>query len=174
MVRKKNDTGDPRKNKANKTLNHSLQNTGSIGRFATFLEYKAKLAGKRVVKIDEKMTAQACCCCGKVRKRALSERIIDCNCGNRMDRDLNSAINIMIVFLLKSENGDYDFLLPNPPMNGESFLDRFPKATERFAAIHRLARGRSSDALAVSSSHESRSEAPAMSPGRKPQPSGRG
>ncbi|MFX0103787.1 MAG: RNA-guided endonuclease InsQ/TnpB family protein, partial [Candidatus Hodarchaeota archaeon] len=153
MARKKPDTGNPQKNKANKTLNHSLQNTGSMGRFATFLEYKAKLAGKRVVKIDEYLTTQVCCCCGKVIKRALSERIIDCNCGNRMDRDLNSAINIMIVFLLKAENVDHDFLLPNPSVNGESFLDRFPEATERFAAIHRLARGRSSDALAESSGH---------------------
>jgi putative transposase len=153
MAQKKSDTGDPRVNKASKTLNHSLQNTGSMGRFATFLEYKAKLEGKRVVKIDERLTTQVCCCCGKITKRALSDRIIDCNCGNRMNRDLNSAINIMIVFLLKAENGDYDFLLPNPSVNGESFLDRFPKATERFAAIHRLARARSSDALAVSSSH---------------------
>ncbi|MFX0100707.1 MAG: RNA-guided endonuclease InsQ/TnpB family protein [Candidatus Hodarchaeota archaeon] len=152
MARKKPDTGNPRKNKANKTLNHSLQNTGSMGRFATFLEYKARLAGKRVVKIDECLTTQVCCCCGRIMKRALSERIIDCNCGNRMDRDLNSAINIMIVFLLKAGNGDHDFLLPNPSVNGESFLDRFPEATERFAAIHRLARGRSSDALAGSSS----------------------
>ncbi|MBD3186450.1 transposase [Candidatus Bathyarchaeota archaeon] len=101
-------------------------------------------------------------CCGKVRKLAPTERIIDCNCGNRMDRDINSAINIIIVILLKSENGDHDFLLPNPPVNGESFLDRFPKATERFAAIHGLARGRSSDALAVSSSHWCGLEAPAF------------
>jgi putative transposase len=147
MARRKPDMGNPQKNKANKTLNHSLQNTASMGRFATFLEYKAQLAGKRVVKIDECLTTQVCCCCGRKMKRGLSERIIDCNCGNRMDRDLNSAINIMIVFLLKAEHGDYDFLLPNPSVNGESFLDRFPKATERFATIHRLARGRSSDAL---------------------------
>ncbi|MBD3186985.1 hypothetical protein GF325_09175 [Candidatus Bathyarchaeota archaeon] len=72
------------------------------------------------------------------------------------------TINIMILFLLNSENGDYDFLLPNPPVNGESFLDRFPKANGRFAAMQGLARVRSSDALAVSSSHESRSEAPAF------------
>ncbi len=152
MARKKGDTGDPRKNKANKTLNHSLQNMGSMGRFATFLEYKAKLAGKRIVKIDEYLTTQVCCCCGKVIKRALSERIIDCNCGNRMDRDINSAINIMIVFLLKAETGDFGFLLPNPSVNGESFLNRFLKATERFATIHRLARCRSSDALVESPS----------------------
>nr|MDO8114059.1 hypothetical protein [Candidatus Sigynarchaeota archaeon] len=65
---------------------------------------------------------------------------------------MNSGINIMIVFLLKAENGDYDFLLPNPSVNGESFLDRFPKAVKRFATIHKLARGRSSDALVGSPS----------------------
>ncbi len=152
MARKKPGTGNPRQNKANRTLNHSLQNTGSMGRFSTFLEYKAKLAGKRVVKVDEYLTTQVCCCCGNKMKRALSERIINCNCGNRMDRDLNSATNIMIVFLLKTENGDHDFLLPNPSVNRESFLARFPEATERFATIHKLARGRSSDALVGSSS----------------------
>jgi putative transposase len=153
MARKKSGTGNPRQNKANRTLNHSLQNTGSMGRFARFLEYKAKLAGKRVVKIDEYMTTQVCCYCGRRMKRALSERTIDCNCGNRMDRDLNAAVNIMIVFLLEAENGDHDFLLPNPSVNGESFLARFPEATERFTTIYKLARGRSSDAFVGSPSH---------------------
>ena len=69
------------------------------------------------------------------------------------NRDLNSAINIMVVFLLEAGNGvGHDFLLLNPSVNGESFLGRFPKAAERFAAIHGLARDSSSDALAGSPS----------------------
>ena len=37
MAKKKSTTKSPRQNKANKTLNHSMQNTGSMGRFVQFL-----------------------------------------------------------------------------------------------------------------------------------------
>ncbi|MHA1673335.1 MAG: zinc ribbon domain-containing protein [Promethearchaeota archaeon] len=40
-----------------------------------------------------------CCSCGLRKKCLLSERDIFCNCGNRMDRDLNSAVNIMKKYL---------------------------------------------------------------------------
>ncbi|MBD3186129.1 hypothetical protein GF325_04815 [Candidatus Bathyarchaeota archaeon] len=76
-----------------------------------------------------------------------------------MGFDLTPAINIMVVFLLKAENGDHDFLLRNPPVNGKSFLDRFPKATRRYAVIHGLAHNRSSDELVASSSHRHELEA---------------
>ena len=99
MSRHEKDTGNPRQNKARKTLHHSLQNTGSMGRFAEFLTYKAEKIGKRVTRIDESMTTKTCCVCGKIRHRKLSERTIICDCGNILDRDKNSAVNIMIRFL---------------------------------------------------------------------------
>jgi len=55
-------------------------------------------------------------------KRALFERDIICDCGNNMDRDLNSAINIMERFLKQKEQ--YDFLSQQPSMTEESFLNR--------------------------------------------------
>ncbi|MBD3214789.1 MAG: transposase [Candidatus Lokiarchaeota archaeon] len=42
MARKKEPTKSPKQNKANKTLNHPIQNTGSLGRFVEFLTYKAQ------------------------------------------------------------------------------------------------------------------------------------
>ncbi len=48
MAKKKSTTKSPRQNKANKTLNHSMQNTGSMGRFVQFLTYKAQKIGKKI------------------------------------------------------------------------------------------------------------------------------
>jgi transposase len=87
------------RNKENKTLNHSLQNTGSMGRFARFLTYKAKKIGKRIIEIDESDTTKTCYNCGKKENRKLSDRVIHCDCGNVIGRDKNSAVNIMLRFL---------------------------------------------------------------------------
>jgi putative transposase len=126
MASKKKGAGVYRNTKANKTLNHSLQNTGSIGRFIEFLTYKADKVGKRVIRIDESYTSQACCICGKLHNMPLSTRIMNCNCGNQIDRDINSAINIMKRFVQKksSYRKKYDFLLQQPSMTEESFLKR--------------------------------------------------
>jgi len=122
MAKKKKGTGSSLKNKINKTLNHSIHNTGSLGRFSEFLTYKANLVGKRVIRTDESFTSQDCCMCGKRVKRKLYERIINCDCGNHMDRDLNSAVNIMLNFL--HNRYGFDFLSHQPSLNEESFLNR--------------------------------------------------
>lgn len=56
MARKKTPPSSPRQNKANKTLNNSVHNTGSLGRFIQFLTYKAQKIGKKIIKIDESYT----------------------------------------------------------------------------------------------------------------------
>lgn len=122
MAKKKKSMGNAQKNKANKTLNYSVNNTGSLGRFVEFLIYKARLVGKRVIRIDESYTTQRCSICGKLKKRNLSERIIQCDCGNYLDRDLNSVINIMIKFL--KHKHCYVFLSHQPSLNEESFLQK--------------------------------------------------
>ena len=121
MARKKKPTSNPRVDKANRTLNYSLQNTGFLGRFAEFLTYKAKRVGKRVVRIDETFTSKTCCVCGQVRDRMLSERVIQCDCGTSLDRDQNAAVNIMVQFLSQQS-----------PVNGEplqAFLDGLHRHT---------------------------------------------
>ncbi len=74
------------------------------------------------------------------KKRSLSERNIFCTCGNQMDRDLNSAVNIMkkYLYLRHSEN-----LLHQPSVNEESFL----KQWNGFTTIHSLFRVKSKDGL---------------------------
>jgi len=75
------------------------QNAGHLSRFIGFLTYKAALAGKRVIKVDEQYTTKTCCVCGAVHEMPLWKRVMDCACGNCIDRDHNSAVNIMVRFL---------------------------------------------------------------------------
>ena len=129
MARRKKPTASPRRTKADKTLNHSLQNTGFLGRFAEFLTYKARKVGKRVTRIDEAYTTKTCCVCGKVRHRKLSERLIQCGCGTPLDRDQNAAVNIMVRFLSQQ-----------PPVNGEPLQD-FLSGLHRHTALPRFPQG---------------------------------
>ena len=87
----------------NKGLNRATQNTGYMARFTEFLTYKAELVGKKVIRIDERNTSKACCNCGKLHQMRLYDRNMICECGNNLDRDKNSSINIMLRFL--SQNG---------------------------------------------------------------------
>ena len=91
------------KHKYSKTLNTSLMNTGYIARFVQYLTYKAKRVGKRVISINESMTSKMCSKCGKKHNMPLDVRIMNCDCGNNIDRDVNSSINIMKRYL--SQNG---------------------------------------------------------------------
>lgn len=66
------------------------------GMFLKLLEYKLKERGKQLVKVDKFYpSSKTCSICGAVKEHMeLSERIYICECGNRMDRDVNAAINI--------------------------------------------------------------------------------
>ncbi len=119
MAQKKKGTENSKKNIIHKTLNHSVQNTGYLSRFVKFLTYKAEKVGKRVIRINESKTIKACCKCGRLKKRSIFEKIIICDCGNRIDRDLNSAINIMLKFFTVKHK--YDFLSHKSSVNEESF-----------------------------------------------------
>ncbi|AKB73743.1 Transposase [Methanosarcina lacustris Z-7289] len=88
-----------KKTKQKKGLNRSTQGLGNLGRFVQFLTYKAEIIGKRIIRIDEKNTSRKCCYCGKKHDMPTWERVMLCDCGNNIDRDRNSAINIMIRYL---------------------------------------------------------------------------
>ena len=77
--------GNGRKN------NHSLH-TWSFYRLATFIEYKAKLAGIKVEYVDPAYTSQICPICGSVHHA--NDRNYTCRCGFHTHRDLLGAINI--------------------------------------------------------------------------------
>ena len=89
-----------------KKLNRSTQNQGYLSKFVGFLTYKAEKIGKRVIKISEVNTTKRCYACGKLHDMTLSDRTMKCDCGNVIDRDRNSAVNIMLDFLLKYNLSD--------------------------------------------------------------------
>jgi len=74
----------------------------SFGTFTRYLEYKTKDLGKTLIKIDKYYpSTKTCSECGRERDIKLSERIYHCECGHKMDRDLNAAINIGVQGLIK-------------------------------------------------------------------------
>ena len=66
------------------------------GMFTNYLSYKLERAGKKLIRIDPWYpSSKRCSCCGKIKKDLkLDDRIYDCECGNRMNRDENAAVNI--------------------------------------------------------------------------------
>ena len=90
------------KGKRKRAMNRSTQNQGYLSRFIEFLAYKAELIGKRVIKIDESYTSKMCYVCGKLHDMPLWKRNMECDCGNFIDRDRNSSINIMYNFLSRN------------------------------------------------------------------------
>ena len=69
----------------------------------TKLDYKAKQAGKHLVKIDQWFaSSKTCSCCGrKQEEMPLNLRSWTCECGATHDRDINAAINIKQQGILK-------------------------------------------------------------------------
>ena len=67
------------------------------GLFLSMLEYKLEERGKYLIKVDRYFaSSKICSVCGKKKEElSLSDRIYYCECGNRMDRDANAAVNIM-------------------------------------------------------------------------------
>lgn len=76
-------------------LGKSIMDNG-YGKFLRQMEYKLEERGKRLIRIDRFYpSSKRCSCCGRIKDELkLSERIYTCPCGNRMDRDINAAINI--------------------------------------------------------------------------------
>ena len=80
----------------NHRLAKSIANA-SWGRLGIYLEYKAKNAGKPLIKVSPHHTSQLCSGgCETIVKKDLSVRIHKCpTCGLEIDRDTNAAINIL-------------------------------------------------------------------------------
>ena len=66
------------------------------GMFLTMLDYKLRNRGKQLICIDKWFpSSQICSRCRHKQKMPLHARTYDCpQCGNRMDRDYNAAVNI--------------------------------------------------------------------------------
>ncbi len=68
----------------------------SFGELRSFIEYKAKLAGVKVVKVNPRNTSRTCSKCNHCEKlNRKSQEIFKCkSCGFTLHADLNAAINI--------------------------------------------------------------------------------
>lgn len=86
----------------NKYLNRSVFNDWGLYTFLQMLDYKCRLYGKDLVFIDERNTSKMCSGCGFLQAMPLYKRTYHCeNCGLVLDRDENSAINILTRFLAR-------------------------------------------------------------------------
>ncbi len=80
----------------NRRLSRSILDMG-FGEFVRQLSYKAKMFAVEIVQADRFYpSSKTCCRCGfKKDNLTLSDRVFRCdNCGFKIDRDLNAAINL--------------------------------------------------------------------------------
>jgi len=88
----------------NKHLNRSVFNDWGCSTFVHMLLYKCQLYGKEFHQISERDTSKTCHVCGRKQAMPLYKRMYRCeNCGLIMDRDENSAHNILMRFLARLE-----------------------------------------------------------------------
>ncbi len=80
-------------------LNRAIHNSGALGRFVHFLTYKSRRVGKRTIEIDERNSTKECWVCGKLHFMPIWKRVMNCDCGNVIQRDKNSAIILMKRYL---------------------------------------------------------------------------
>jgi len=89
----------------NRFRNRAVFNDWGLYGFVQMLTYKCLPAGKRLEGIEERYTTQECCRCHHRRQAMpLWKRAYRCgnpDCGLIMDRDVNSAINILQRFLAR-------------------------------------------------------------------------
>jgi len=84
----------------NKHLNRAVYNDWGLYTFVQMLLYKCVLYGKELVILDERDTSKTCSGCGHKQPMPLWKRTYRCKeCGLVMDRDENSAVNILMRFL---------------------------------------------------------------------------
>ncbi len=85
----------------NKHKNRAVFNDWGLYGFVQMLVYKCLLYGKDLVFLDERYTSKECCCCGNRQDMPLWKRVYRCTCGLVMDRDENSAQNILQRYLAR-------------------------------------------------------------------------
>jgi putative transposase len=86
----------------NKHLNRAVFNEWGLYSFTQMLTYKCALYGKELIYLDERDTSKTCSGCGHKQAMPLWKRTYWCKeCGLVMDRDENSAVNILTRFLAR-------------------------------------------------------------------------
>ena len=83
-----------RQQRARRATNRRLSN-GSFFQLRQFIEYKARIAGVPVIKVDPAYTSQMCSKCGHCDSKNRNGSDFECQrCGHSMDADKNAARNI--------------------------------------------------------------------------------
>ncbi len=81
--------------------NRAVYNDWGLYSFVRMLVYKCLLYGKELVFLDERDTSKTCHDCGNKQDMPLYKRTYRCDCGLIMDRDENSAHNILMRYLAR-------------------------------------------------------------------------
>jgi putative transposase len=86
----------------NRYRNRAVYNDWGLYTFIEMLTYKCQLYGKELVLLDERNTSKMCSDCEHLQEMPLWKRTYRCpECGLVMDRDENSAVNILTRFLAR-------------------------------------------------------------------------
>ncbi len=102
MVMKKHEDKTPKEKRKRQIRNRLVYNDWGLYSFVQMLGYKCLLAGKELHIIDERDTSKQCHACGCKQDMPLWKRTYRCEeCGLIVDRDDNSAINILMRFLAR-------------------------------------------------------------------------
>jgi len=112
------DLTDIRKSMKGRKKQRRRLHSWSFDRLQTFVEYKAELAGVRVVYADPRYTSQKCSCCGDTRRaNRQSQSEFRCKrCGFSLSADLNAARNIRANHLDSASKRDAVGLHVNQPI----------------------------------------------------------
>jgi len=100
MVIKKKGEETPKERNKRRIRNRMVYNDWGLYGFVQMLTYKCLHYGKALYKIDERDTTKMCHVCKRKQDMPLWKRTYRCeNCGLVMDRDENSAVNILKRYL---------------------------------------------------------------------------
>ena len=67
----------------------------SWGKFTQMLECKAESAGTQLIRVNPQNTSKKCSNCGAIQDMPLYKRTYSCECGLKLNRDINAARNIL-------------------------------------------------------------------------------
>lgn len=99
-----------------RSLNKSMRDVAWFG-FFNILHYKAEEAGREVVEVNPKGTSQVCSQCGQTVKKDLSIRVHNCpHCNCSLDRDFNSALNILRLGARRQDPTTLQVVSPEKPL----------------------------------------------------------